>query len=1015
MLLIILVNYPQLSIAQNNYFIQHFDSENGLPTNGVRQFALDSQTQFLWIATEGGLVRYDGSNFKTFNHKTTPSTLTERLIYLCQNKYNDIYFINEAEALFKVKQNSFTQVLNYDPKRDNGKIWYVANPFASEKIFNKFVNSKLTVKGNLIGGSIASITDTSFLKLDEGKLSYNNINKPNVSLYNSIGINAISIFKCKEAIYLLMNDYSIKSVEFTEGKIQVKPMPKTKSMIGLHVGSKVFWSEGRKEAILLQDNKLYLLNILQNSFTSQLICNNIPALEIISDIIYSPSLKSIFISTPSNGLYILKQFGLIPLNQISSSAKKPSSTYAQFAFNDSTIITNSLQVFGTSDAIKMPFKGEFDTHAKIFDDSSLWYSANRNLYRYNLITKSNELKLKFSKYFAYLHIGLYKSNDTVFLITLKGVYYFKKEETGLLYQFNEDKGYLSHPYDVAYFSPGKVLIGCSKGLVKYDLYTKKEEFILKTGDELAVRTIKQIGKYYFIGTYGNGIYIYDGKNIKALPIDKEKNLLYSHCFVPDSKGYCWISSNKGLYMALLKDMTDAFESDNSSRIFYYHFGKEEGMSNIELNGGCIPCAVTLNNGILSFPGMQGPVWVKPSEVSPTLPEGKIFIDQIEADKKNYDASSGMKILFPSSTKQITVQLAILNWCRKDNTYIFYQLDNEEKEDISFSNEQKIILNNLSYGNHILKVFKLNGFGKNNFETIIVEFNVAIPWFLQWWFIFMSILVFILLIWFITFQRTRWLFRKKIELEDLINNKTEELNERNTILQKNDQIKTRLISIISHDVVTPLRFLHKSGKTLEEDGHKISKELYDETLHEITSTSKELEILTSNILNWIKYQHQDRLLSMERFNLFQVADQVNRLLKPISKQKDITLLNTIPEHLFVYQFIEPVKIIIYNLLMNAIQFTSHGIIETGCMVEGNIIMLFVKDSGKGMTQQQKENILNKEYIISSVNVDEKRGSGLGYLIVRDLIKIISADIYIESEINIGTTVFIKWQKIEEKAT
>ena len=93
LLSVILINNPLLSISQNNYYIQHFDSENGLPSNGVRQFALDTLSRFLWIATEGGLVRYDGSNFTTFNYKTIPSTATERLIYLCQNRYNDIYFV----------------------------------------------------------------------------------------------------------------------------------------------------------------------------------------------------------------------------------------------------------------------------------------------------------------------------------------------------------------------------------------------------------------------------------------------------------------------------------------------------------------------------------------------------------------------------------------------------------------------------------------------------------------------------------------------------------------------------------------------------------------------------------------------------------------------------------------------------------------------------------------------------------------------------------------------------------
>ena len=1006
---IVFVNCPTKSLSQNNYFIQHFDSENGLPANGVRHFAIDSITQFLWIATEGGLVRYDGSNFKIFNHKTSPSTLTERLIDLYQNKYNDIYFTNETGALFTIKQNSFIRFSDSTPTTITSNIRYNADSLAKAKSENQNFNHKQLVGNNLHGRNIFSVTDSLFLSLDDGTLSSFIVNTTNISLVTE---KVESIFRCNGTTFLLMNDYSIKELQFANGKFLIKNIPKSQVMLRFNVGSKIFSSEGRREVVLLQDNKIYIIKNDHNTISAQLICDNIPPLEIINDIIYSTSLKSIFISTPANGLYVLKQFSLIPLNQIASTSKKPLSTYAQIALNDSTILTSVLQVFGTTHEIHIPVNGEFDTHAKIFDDSSLWYLANRNLYRYDLKTKKTELKLHDTKFLSYLHIGLYKSNDTVFLMNQKGIYYFKKNISGLLYQFKEDKSYLSHPYDVVYFSPGVVLIGCSKGLLKYDLYNKKEEFILNTGEELAVRTIRQIGKYYFIGTYGNGIYIYDRKTIKALPLDKEKNLLYAHCFVPDSKGYCWISSNKGLYMALLKDMIDAFESNNASRIFYYHFGKEEGMSNIELNGGCIPCAVSLNNGILSFPGMQGPVWVKPSGINPTLPAGQIFIDQIIADKTIYEANADTKLLLPSNTKQVTIQLAFLNWCRKENIYLYYQLDNEEKEDVTNAHDQKIILTNLSYGNHTVRIYKLNGFGKNNIDTKVVEFRVAIPWFLQWWVFFIYIIIFVFIIWFITYQRTRWLFRKKNELENLINNKTEELNDRNIVLQKNDQIKTRLISIISHDVVTPLRFLHKSGKILEEKGDILSKELFDETLHEMTATSQELEILTANILNWIKYQHQDRLLSMEQFNLYEVANQVNRILNPISKQKDITLINTIPEHFLVYQFKEPVKTIIYNLLMNAIQFTSHGRIETGCIVERNNITMFVKDSGKGMNIKQKENILNKEYIISSVNVDEKRGSGLGYLIIRDLIKIIGAEINIESEINVGTTVFIKWPVIVE---
>ena len=68
-------------------------------------------------------------------------------------------------------------------------------------------------------------------------------------------------------------------------------------------------------------------------------------------------------------------------------------------------------------------------------------------------------------------------------------------------------------------------------------------------------------------------------------------------------------------------------------------------------------------------------------------------------------------------------------------------------------------------------------------------------------------------------------------------------------------------------------------------------------------------------------------------------------------------------------------------------------------------LTISDNGIGMTKEQSKNILNRDFIVSSHNVDEKRGSGLGYLIIRDLLKIIEAEIVIKSELNKGTTIKI----------
>ena len=59
----------------------------------------------------------------------------------------------------------------------------------------------------------------------------------------------------------------------------------------------------------------------------------------------------------------------------------------------------------------------------------------------------------------------------------------------------------------------------------------------------------------------------------------------------------------------------------------------------------------------------------------------------------------------------------------------------------------------------------------------------------------------------------------------------------------------------------------------------------------------------------------------------------------------------------------------------------------------------------MTQEQINNIMADHFIISSANVDNRKGNGLGYLIIKDLLKIMRASIVIDSEKEKGTTVAV----------
>jgi signal transduction histidine kinase len=117
---------------------------------------------------------------------------------------------------------------------------------------------------------------------------------------------------------------------------------------------------------------------------------------------------------------------------------------------------------------------------------------------------------------------------------------------------------------------------------------------------------------------------------------------------------------------------------------------------------------------------------------------------------------------------------------------------------------------------------------------------------------------------------------------------------------------------------------------------------------------------------------------------------------LAKQKGLKLVNDVDPSLHVNQYYEPLKILVYNLLANAIHFTQEGTVTVSGKKTADMVVLSVIDQGCGMSEEQIKNVLADQTIISSANSKNKKGHGLGYLIIKDLIKMMGAEIRITSE-------------------
>lgn len=237
-------------------------------------------------------------------------------------------------------------------------------------------------------------------------------------------------------------------------------------------------------------------------------------------------------------------------------------------------------------------------------------------------------------------------------------------------------------------------------------------------------------------------------------------------------------------------------------------------------------------------------------------------------------------------------------------------------------------------------------------------------------------------------------RKKLEQDLIIAlEKEKELNE----------LKSRFISTTSHEFCTPLSTILSSTELLEHYGHKWSREKQLTHLHRIQTAVQRMTEMLNDVLtigkveaNKLEYNHKSLDLVhycrhlLEEFKLHRI-NQINQTTlmfsstyQSISCSMDQKLLHHI----------------ISNLLANAIKYSHHGgIVKLSLSCEAQKAILTVEDQGIGIPQEDIPRLFDSFHRGS--NVDNIVGSGLGLAIVKKCVEIHKGEIFVQSQVNIGT--------------
>eukprot|EP00347_Sterkiella_histriomuscorum_P012315 403369061 len=231
-------------------------------------------------------------------------------------------------------------------------------------------------------------------------------------------------------------------------------------------------------------------------------------------------------------------------------------------------------------------------------------------------------------------------------------------------------------------------------------------------------------------------------------------------------------------------------------------------------------------------------------------------------------------------------------------------------------------------------------------------------------------------------------------------------------QKNlSQLKTIAFASAAHEFRNPLNAINSSLHLLEE---YVVKSLGKQYLSTAMNSSRLMLFLVNDILDFSQLESKQLVLNCESISIQQLADQCFSILQLKAHVKSLDFSFEFSQDFPAYFHTDPNRLsqILINLLSNALKYTEQGYVKLKGLVDTNrnLLLLQIKDSGVGISQNQLNNLFVAFTKIMNNRHLNKEGVGLGLTISKNLAKALGGDITVTSQANSGSifTVALPYQ-------